>query len=219
MKRLSPTDQQTAEGESCSARPRISLRLALLALPAALLLPACGWGEPSATGRSGNLGPSGAAAAAPDVQAAGSCRARQVGPGVSDWEPDPHCTPGVTRQAALGEICPVAHTRAVRPPVSYTGSLKRRQMAAYGFTDSPAAHQEDHLIPLELLGHPTDARNLWPQPSPVSPNDKDGLEDWLHDQVCQNRLSLANAQQQIAGDWYGAWVRAGRPLPRSLTSG
>jgi len=121
----------------------------------------------------------------------------------------------VAREAPLSEICPIAHTKAVRPPVSYTGSLKRRQMAAYGFSDSPAAHEEDHLIPLELLGQPSDPRNLWPQPSPVRPNDKDGLEDWLHDRVCENRLSLADAQQQIAIDWYASWVRAGRPRPRS----
>ncbi|WP_434005135.1 hypothetical protein [Candidatus Dormibacter sp.] len=219
MKTLSPNHQITAAGDRCAASHRVSLRLALLASLAALLLPGCGGGDPSGAVRSGSQRLSGAAVAAPEVQAAGSCRARQVGPGASEWEPDPRCTPGATRQASLSEICPIAHTRAVRPPVSYTGSLKRKQMTAYGFSDSPGAHQEDHLIPLELLGHPTDARNLWPQPSPVSPNDKDGLEDWLHDQVCQNRLSLADAQQQIAGDWYGTWVRAGRPLPRSLTGG
>ncbi|MBJ7602409.1 MAG: hypothetical protein JF888_04340 [Candidatus Dormibacteraeota bacterium] len=218
MKTLSALDQITVAREGCASPRRVSSRRALPALLAALLLTACAGGNTSGAGRTGNQGLSGAAAG-PEVQTAGSCRARHVGPGASDWEPDPQCTPGATRRASLSEICPIAHTRAVRPPVSYTGSLKRKQMAAYGFSDSPAAHQEDHLIPLELLGHPTDARNLWPQPSPVSPNDKDGLEDWLHDQVCENRLSLADAQHQIATDWYGTWLRAGRPQPRSLTGG
>lgn len=141
----------------------------------------------------------------------GNCHARKVGPEPDAFLPDPICTPGATRPAPLSEICPIAKTKAVRPPVSYTGALKRQQMVAYGFTDSPSAHEEDHLVPLELLGAPSDPKNLWPQPQDRQPNDKDGLENYLHAQVCASRLSLAEAQHQIASDWYSVWVQAGRP--------
>ena len=39
-------------------------------------------------------------------------------------------------------------------------------MRAYGETGSPSDYQEDHLVSLELGGHPTDPRNLWPEPYP-----------------------------------------------------
>jgi len=144
-------------------------------------------------------------------QATVSCHARKVGPEPDAFLPDPICTPGTTRPAPLSEICPIAKTKAVRPPASYTGALKRQQMVAYGFSDSPSAHEEDHLVPLELLGAPSDPKNLWPQPQDRQPNDKDGLENYLHAQVCASRLSLAEAQHQIASDWYSVWVQAGRP--------
>lgn len=140
-----------------------------------------------------------------------SCHARRVGPEPDAFLPDPNCTPGATRSAPLSEICPLAKTKTVRPPASYTGALKRQQMVAYGFTDSPSAHEEDHLVPLELLGAPSDPKNLWPQPQAKQPNDKDGLENYLHAQVCASRISLTEAQHEIAVDWYSAWVQAGRP--------
>ena len=51
----------------------------------------------------------------------------------------------------------------MRPPTDYTNALKLRQMRAYGETGSPSGYQEDHLISLELGGHPTAPRNLWPE--------------------------------------------------------
>jgi hypothetical protein len=53
----------------------------------------------------------------------------------------------------MAQLCPVAHTKPIRPPVSYTDALKRVQMRAYGDTASPAAFEEDHLLPLSLVEH------------------------------------------------------------------
>ena len=80
-------------------------------------------------------------------------------------------TPGVVNpdvtQATIGEtICVRGWTRTVRPPTDYTNGLKVRQMREYGVGGSPSGYQEDHLISLELGGHPTDPRNLWPEPRP-----------------------------------------------------
>jgi hypothetical protein len=73
-------------------------------------------------------------------------------------------------------------------------------MNEYGFTDSIRAHEEDHLISLELGGDPTDPRNLWPEPD-ASPNPKDKIENYLHTAVCAGRISLHAAQVRIATDW------------------
>ncbi len=76
-------------------------------------------------------------------------------------------------------------------------------MKAYGFTGSTADYEEDHLIALELGGDPRDAHNLWPEPRTTSPgaSQKDTLENRLHADVCAGRISLAEAQREIATDW------------------
>lgn len=119
--------------------------------------------------------------------------------------PDPQCTPGATNSAVTAAnidstICKSGYSKTIRPPVSYTDSLKKEQMQEYGFSDSLRKHEEDHLISLELGGSPTDPKNLWPEPH-ASPNAKDKVEDELHAAVCDGRISLQDAQHRIASDW------------------
>lgn len=119
--------------------------------------------------------------------------------------PDPTCTPGVADPAVTQDnldqtICKSGYSKSVRPSVEYTDNLKRQQMVEYGFTDSIRSHEEDHMISLELGGSPSDPKNLWPEPH-ASPNAKDKIEDELHAAVCDNRISLEDAQQRIATDW------------------
>ena len=113
---------------------------------------------------------------------------------------DPVRTPGVlnpdvTQATIATTICVQGWTRTVRPPTEYTNALKLRQMRAYGETGSPSAYQEDHLISLELGGHPTDPRNLWPEPYPRAAQ-VDTIENELNAQVCSGSLTLAQAQEQ-----------------------
>jgi hypothetical protein len=113
---------------------------------------------------------------------------------------DPVRTPGVLNpdvtQATIGTtICVQGWTRTVRPPTEYTNALKLSQMRAYGESGSPSAYQEDHLISLELGGHPTDPRNLWPEPYPRASH-VDTIENELNAQVCSGSLTLAEAQQK-----------------------
>lgn len=122
--------------------------------------------------------------------------------------PDPECTPGainpnVTQANIHQTICVSGFTKTIRPPESYTNRLKAEQMVEYGFTDSIHAHEEDHLISLELGGSPDDPHNLWPEPD-SSPNPKDKVEDLLHRAVCAGRVSLHEAQVRIATDWTAA---------------
>ena len=103
--------------------------------------------------------------------------------------------PDVTQATIRSTICKHGWTRTIRPPVTYTNSLKLKQMREYGRAGGPVDYQEDHLISLELGGHPTDPRNLWPEPYPRAA-EMDGIENDLNQQVCSGKLALAEAQRR-----------------------
>ncbi len=139
-------------------------------------------------------------------------------------EPDPSLTPGALNPAVTpatigSTVCRSGWTATVRPPVSYTNQLKVQQIRAYHYADtSTAAYEEDHLIPLELGGAPSDPRNLWPEPysitlpdgTPVGARVKDAYEDALHREVCAGTLTLAEARARIGIHWVHAYF--GIPL-------
>jgi hypothetical protein len=111
---------------------------------------------------------------------------------------DPVRTPGVlnpsvTQANIRSTICRRGWTATIRPPVSYTNALKRRQMKLYGETGPMSDYQEDHLISLEMGGNPTDARNLWPEPYPRAAQ-MDEMENELNAEICSGKLTLAQAQ-------------------------
>src|SRR3954468_9672531 len=103
--------------------------------------------------------------------------------------------PDVTQATIADTICRRGWTRTIRPPVSYTNDLKRRGLRQYGLHGPPSSYQEDHLISLELGGHPTDPRNLWPEPEARAVV-VDRQENELNAQVCSGELSLAEAQRR-----------------------
>jgi hypothetical protein len=127
--------------------------------------------------------------------------------------PDQQMTPGARNSAVTQEniyetICVRGYTKTIRPPAYYTNTLKRQQMAEYAYVDrNPRHYEEDHLIPLEIGGAPTDPRNLWPEPrySGWSAERKDELENALHRLVCDGRVPLVVAQHAIASDWIEAY--------------
>jgi hypothetical protein len=120
--------------------------------------------------------------------------------------PDSSCTPGaidskVTQANLFQTICKKGYTKTVRPPVSYTNKLKVQQIMDYGYADKNLKdYEEDHLIPLEVGGSPTDPKNLWPQPQ-ASPNSKDKIENLCNQKVCDGQISLGEAQMEIASNW------------------
>jgi hypothetical protein len=101
--------------------------------------------------------------------------------------------PDVTQANINSTICLHGWTKTIRPPTSYTNALKQQQMREYGVGGSLSDYQEDHLISLELGGHPTDPRNLWPEPYPRA-SDVDSIENDLNARVCSGDLSLESAQ-------------------------
>jgi hypothetical protein len=115
---------------------------------------------------------------------------------------NPALTPGatntnVTQATIRSTICVHGWTATVRPPTSYTSSLKRRQLRDFGLPGPSSGYQEDHLISLELGGDPTDPRNLWPEPYPRA-GDVDRIENELNAKVCSGGLALAAAQREEA---------------------
>jgi hypothetical protein len=103
--------------------------------------------------------------------------------------------PDVTQANIATTICMHGWTRTIRPPTDYTNALKVKQMREYSVGGSPSRYQEDHLISLELGGHPTDARNLWPEPYPRAA-EMDSIENELNAKVCARDISLDEAQQK-----------------------
>jgi hypothetical protein len=125
---------------------------------------------------------------------------RGTAPGAPALLADPVRTPGVLNpdvsQATIGQtICVQGWTRTIRPPSQYTSELKLEQMREYGVGGDPSGYQEDHLISLELGGHPSDRRNLWPEPNPRA-TAVDRVENELNAKVCAGELTLAEAQRR-----------------------
>ena len=117
--------------------------------------------------------------------------------------------PRVTQRNIGNTICRRGYTATVRPPFEYTNAMKHRLMRIYGVRGSIHDYELDHLIPLELGGCPDCEANLWPQSRNVFPGarEKDEVEDYLHHQVCSGALPLAEAQREIASDWYAVYQR------------
>jgi hypothetical protein len=127
--------------------------------------------------------------------------------------------PDVTQANINATICQSGWTATIRPPASYTTTLKAQQLAAVKFKDkTPSHYEEDHFISLELGGHPRDPKNLWPEmwgtpatpltshgPLPshlVGAKTKDRVENALHKAVCDGTLTLQEAQHIIVTDWF-----------------
>ena len=120
--------------------------------------------------------------------------------------PNATLTPGDVLPATRGEICSSGYSKRVR---DVSSQLKRDIYAAYGITShQPGEYEVDHLIPLGVGGS-NDKRNLWPEPINVKPGakQKDDLENELHNRVCDGRIDLAQAQREIAADWYAAYLK------------
>jgi len=118
--------------------------------------------------------------------------------------------PEVTQSSIHSTICVSGWTSTVRPPSSYTTSLKEQQLDSgynIGGDTNPSDYEEDHFIPLELGGATRDPANLWPEPhddiiaKPESSTTKDSEETSLKDAVCARTMTLVAAQSKIVADW------------------
>lgn len=127
-------------------------------------------------------------------------------------------TPGalnkdVTQDNIASTVCKSGWTATIRPTVTYTNKLKTDQLnttyksytAIWG-TDS-SKYEEDHLISLQLGGHPSDPKNLWPEPyEGMGARKKDVVETALKRLVCAGTLKLKDAQKAIL-NWPTAYKK------------
>ena len=114
--------------------------------------------------------------------------------------PDPRCTPGSFDPAITrAKLCaPGYRTSSYRPPSSQTNRAKYQVVEpAYGQRN--VSGELDHLVPLELGGS-NDMTNFWVEAGKI-PNPKDKVENQLHAMVCAGKISLHNAQLDIAHNW------------------
>ena len=126
----------------------------------------------------------------------------------------PKATPGALNPAvAQGNlnktVCVANWTKTVRPPASFMNKLKAAQMAALGLRGVAHDYEEDHRVPLEVGGNPTDPRNLWPEPwaHPYGAHEKDRLENAVKRDLCGGSLTLAQARAIFLGDFWTEYKR------------
>ena len=121
--------------------------------------------------------------------------------------PDPDCSPGAVLTTDTNVICVSGYTQTVR---NVPDSEKQQVFAEYGIPWSEhSGYEVDHIISLELGGS-NDISNLYPESYTIQYNAhvKDSFENYLHSQICSNKIPVAVAQTEIATDWlkyYLAW--------------
>ena len=136
----------------------------------------------------------------------------------SSYLPNPKLTPGATIDATKSDLCGPGHADFANTiPIA----LKRKVFDRYGIGgNTPGAFDVDRLIPLGLGGS-NSIKNLWPQPMSGEWNHdmKNKLEQRLHKMVCDGKLDLKAAQQEIATDWIRAYRKyigeSGKPRSRN----
>jgi hypothetical protein len=149
------------------------------------------------------------------------------------YHPDPLHPGAVNPSMDAKRICsPAFHTSSVRPSSSYTQRLKKLELGEGGSIKGPSGqtytvegeglpgkiedYELDHLISLQLGGDPEDPANLWMEPwekkkgklaaAGRGAESKDVVENRLHRQVCEGKISLDRAQTEIAEDWMSAGI-------------
>ena len=118
--------------------------------------------------------------------------------------PTPRLTPGVGATRDITTVCaqpeqqtpvPVADRTLVYDEYGYTTPSRRQRYAL------------DFLVPLDLGGS-TAVANIWPAAlRGVGLFQKNQLNHVLHELVCRRSVPLAQAQHQIATNWYAAWLQ------------
>lgn len=154
--------------------------------------------------------------------------------------PDPKLTPGatdrrVTQKNIQSTICKAGYTKSVRKtPARVIASVFHEYEIP---PEDWSGYEMDHLISLELGGADV-AKNLWPQPYcptkaeaaarskalamlgmfPPAPEpcygarEKDVVETAFKRSVCAGKMTLKDAQQRIAKNWYAEYlaIKAGK---------
>src|SRR5439155_16361481 len=127
--------------------------------------------------------------------------------------------PDVTQDNINSTICVSGWTSTIRPKVSYTNALKRELMARYKLSGNLSDYELDHLVSLEIGGHPKSRDNLWMEhwSNPRGARMKDALETKLKRLVCAGTIPLSEAQQAIMTNWVAAYDHYVGAVPAAAT--
>jgi hypothetical protein len=125
--------------------------------------------------------------------------------------PDTSITPGATRVVTTKAVCIPGSSKAVRNvPTSEKNAVYKEYKIA---NRKPGSYEIDHDISLELGGS-NDIKNLWPEIYDINvggfnegAHTKDALENKLHALMCSGKLTMAQAQNAIRGDWRVAYKK------------
>lgn len=134
--------------------------------------------------------------------------------------PDRRLTPGATRKVSVADVCRERHEEVVRV---LPEAEQQKIYHEYGIANPRASEYEIDFLIAPGLGGTDDVHNLWPEPNKTvlwNAHVKDELEEQLHQMVCNGKLDLATAQQDIANDWvvaYQKYFHTDKPLPPVLT--
>lgn len=121
--------------------------------------------------------------------------------------PDASLTPGAVRLISTRQVCVL--------PAKDEGRLAPPQLAAQVFeryritNPKPRSYEVDYLIS-PALGGSENIENLWPVPYADgiwTSRVKDALEDHLRSLVCDGKIDLATAQQEISSNWIAAYQK------------
>lgn len=113
--------------------------------------------------------------------------------------PDRNCTPGDILDVDMLIICRPGYATNAR---NVSDTLKDQVYQNYGINKSTGNTVIDHMIPLELGGS-NSILNLWPESAIPYPGfyQKDNVENYLHDRVCDGTIPLSIAQYEINNNW------------------
>ncbi|OAJ54693.1 hypothetical protein A6V36_20905 [Paraburkholderia ginsengiterrae] len=110
----------------------------------------------------------------------------------------------VTQQSVAETICRPGYADTVAPPFDELMAHKDRMLAERGINaDNGAAFALDRRVPIVLGGSPDAASNLdlLPWAGPQGERRKARAAVMLKRCVCEGKLSLAEAQAAIVGNW------------------
>lgn len=120
-------------------------------------------------------------------------------------DPDSKLTPGVA-EPKLTKVVLCAPGFRTGPWRNVPIFEKKQVMSDYNLVWSEHGKYEfDHLIPLEIGGS-NDIKNIWPQSWPEA-REKDKVENYLHKEVCEDKISLEDAQKEISTDWKSIQIK------------
>jgi hypothetical protein len=119
--------------------------------------------------------------------------------------PNPSLTTGAVLTTDASTICAPGYSSSVR---DVSAATKEQVYAEYGvsYPQPLGAYEVDHFIPLEIGGS-NDIKNLWLEPATPAPgfHQKDQFENFEHGQVCNGKISVAEAQSRMVSNWYFYW--------------